>query len=101
MDRPRQITHASIATAIQQAADAAKHIAQRNAWRHDVRQFPQRKILDSRVENAGQGRAGEPPVKDQSAMLDHENFGNRLVGELLAPIGRYIKGPRAENGPND
>ena len=46
---------------------------------------------------AGDGRADESAVINQSAVLDHENLRERLVGKLLFPVGRHISDPRADD----
>src|ERR1035437_1468561 len=91
-DGPRQAARAAVATAIQQAADAAKNISQRNAWRKHVGGFPQRQFFPANVNHACNRRADEAAVIHQSAVLDHENFRERLVGEFGLPVSRELNG---------
>ena len=45
----------------------------------------------------GNDCADEAAVKNEAAVLDHENFRNRLAGKLVIPVSRHIDGARAEN----
>ena len=47
--------------------------------------------------NTGDGRADEAAVINQPAVLDHENFRERLAGEFLPPVGRHVNEPRADD----
>ena len=46
----------------------------------------------------GDRRADEAAVIDQAAVLNHENFRERLVGEFILPIRRHIDEARADDG---
>src|SRR5665213_1876162 len=96
-DCPRQIRRSSIATTIEQAASAAKKTAQRIARREHVGGFPQRHFFPADVNESGNGRADETAVINESAMLNHENFRERLVGEFFLPIRGHINDSRADD----
>src|ERR1035437_10183268 len=96
-DGPRQAARAAVATAIQQAADAAKDVSERDARPEHVGGFPQRKFFPTNVNHACNRRADEAAVINEAAMLNHENFPERLVGEFVLPISCHVNGARAEN----
>ncbi len=81
-DGPRQIRRASVAAAVEQAAGAAKNAAQRDARREHVGGFPQRHFFPADVNDSGRCRADEAAVIDESAVLDHENFRERLARRI-------------------
>jgi len=97
-DGPGQAARAAVAAAIEQAADTAENISQRDAWREHVGGSPQRHFFPAQVNKSGEDRADQPAVINQPAVLNHENFRERLVGEFVLPIRRHIDDARADDG---
>ena len=94
---PRQIAGAPIAAAVQQTAEAPEHTAEGDAGRKDVRDFPDGQSFPREIGDARDHRADQPAVIDESAMLNHEDFGERLVGKFLFPIRRHINDAGADD----
>src|SRR5436190_5079027 len=88
VNRPGKIGGAPIATAVHQTADAAEGMAQRDAGREDVGDFPKRQFFDADIEDAGERRADQSTIITQSAAADVEHLPERLPGKVLAPIGK-------------
>src|ERR1700722_3104523 len=97
LNRPRQIRQASVTAAVKQAARASKKTSQRNAGRKNICSFPERQFFPADVNHCGNCRADESAVINQSAVLDHENFRERLACKFLAPISCDISNPRADD----
>src|SRR5438034_11643784 len=97
VNRPGKIAGASVATAVHQTADAAKGMAQRDARREDVGDFPERQLFVVDVKDAGERRPDQAAVKDQSASAEVKNLPERSAGEVLAPIGEDIEPARADD----
>jgi len=76
-------------------------MAQRDAGSEDVGDLPQRQLFELDVQDAGDRRADQSAVKNQSAAADVENLPERLVGKVFAPIREDIKRPRADDGAED
>ena len=88
-----------IAAAVEQATDAAKCISQGDARGENVGDFQKRQFFPADIDEQGDGRADEAAIVNQSAMLDHENFRNRLMGEF-APVGRHVHDTGAHHPGN-
>src|SRR5262245_10201082 len=101
VNRPGKIAGASVTTAVHQTAHPAKGMAQRDAGREDVGDFPEGKLFEANVKDAGKRRADQAAVKDQAAAADIENLPQRLVGEVLAPIREDVQAARADDGAED
>src|SRR6266540_5617140 len=86
VNRPGKFAGASVATAVHQTADAAEGMAQRDARREDVGDFPERQIFVANVQNAGERRANQSAIKNQSAAADIENLPEWFAGEVFAPV---------------
>src|ERR1700722_14219922 len=91
MDGPRHTACPAVTTAVHQAADAAEGITKRNARRHDVGHFPEWKFLQQEIKYGSGDGADESAIKDQSTVLNHENFRKRIFGILFVPIGNDVK----------
>src|SRR6267142_4207413 len=86
MDRPGQLAHTPIATAIHQTPDTPKDITQRDTWGENVSPLPDGQGFKTRVKDKGERSPDEPSIVDQSSLLDHKDLGNRLTGELFVPV---------------
>src|SRR5208337_2383160 len=96
MNCPRQTAPASVAATVEQAADAAKDISQRDARGEHVGGLPQRHFFQAQVNEAGEDGADEAAVINEAAVLNHENFRKRLAGKFVLPIRRHINNARAD-----
>src|SRR5258706_4057833 len=73
-DGPRQTAGAAVTTAVEQAADAAKDTAQRDAWCQHVGDFPERQFFPAQINRTRNDCADEAAVKNESAVPDGEDF---------------------------
>src|SRR5207244_11430137 len=100
-DPPGKRARAPVAATIEQTADAAHRVSQRNTRRQDVGALPKGQTLPSAVQDKGQRGAEQAAVIDQAAMLDHEDFPNRFAGKLLVPIGGDVQSSRTHDRAQD
>src|SRR5258705_4504062 len=101
MNGPGQRASSAVTTAVQQTPDPPEDITQGDAWREDIGQFPKREVLAARIQDAGERRANQAAVEDQTSVLHHEDFIKRFVGELFLPIGGDVEGSRAQDRADD
>ena len=101
MNGPRQIAFAAVTAAIHQATDAAEGVSERDARREGVGDFPKRQFFETDVQDAGERRADESAVKDESAVANVEHLPKRFAGEVFTPVGYHVKAARADEGAQD
>src|SRR5438045_171871 len=94
---PRHAACPSIAAAVQQASHASERISQRDARRDRIEYFPDLQLFQPGIKHYSEGCADESAVKNQTAVLDHENFRERLVGKLLPPERKDVQASTAHN----
>src|SRR3954454_17340973 len=90
-DAPRHIGCLAVAAAVHQAAKPAKHITERHTWSDGIPKLPKRKLLEVEIDDYSNAGPNESPVKDQPAMLHHENFPAGLPSKRFLPIRNYVK----------
>src|SRR5205085_11935102 len=83
VDGPGRGTFPSVAATVHQAAETAEDITERDAGRERISELPQRHGPETAIKNDGQRRANKTAVKNQTAVLHHEDFRPRLAGETL------------------
>src|SRR5207249_9910507 len=102
-DCPGQTARATVTTTVEQTTNSPKCVPKSNTRREDISPFPERQLASKGIQNVAQRSPDQSTVINQTAMLHHKNFPNRLAGKLFAPIGDDVKRPstgnRADNEP--
>ena len=86
LDRPRQGADTAVAAAVHQATDPADGMPQRDAWRENIRKFPERQLFESDIERVSERGADEAAVKYQSAAAEVEDLPEWFARESFAPV---------------
>src|SRR5258708_17672666 len=85
---PRHVGRFAVAAAVEQTACAAKNTSERDAWRKNVGSFPQRQFFPANINTSRDNCSNQSAVINESAVLNHENFREWLVGKFFFPVSR-------------
>src|SRR5437879_195593 len=101
MNGPRQVARATVTAAVHQAPHPAKDVSKRNTRRERIAEFPDRQFFSPQINQRRCYGANQASVKDNPAMLHHEDLRPRLARERVVPISHHIPKPRPYDRADD